>query len=96
MKILDDVYVVGGGEYGIGLSHFLDCNVYLIDGGTDAVVIDSGVGMDSKIILENIKNEKIDPEKISKLILTHAHLDHSGGSFNLKNMLDIKTMILLY
>ena len=48
MKILEDIYIVGGGEYGIGISNYLDCNVFLIDGGGDAVLIGSGVGQDTK------------------------------------------------
>lgn len=90
MKILEDIYVVGGGEYGIGISHYLDCNIYLIDCGNEAVLIDSGVGVDTDIILKNIENEKIDKNKIKKLILTHAHLDHSGGAHFLKQILNLK------
>jgi hydroxyacylglutathione hydrolase len=90
MKILEDIYIIGGGEYGIGISHNLDCNIFIIDCGSEAVMIDSGVGINSEIIVKNIENEKIDKNKIKKLILTHAHLDHSGGAHILKKMLDIK------
>ena len=90
MKILDDIYIVGGGEYGIGISHNSDCNIFLIDCGDEAVLIDSGVGVDSGIIIKNIENEGIDKNKIKKLILTHAHLDHSGGANVLKKVLDLK------
>ena len=43
MKIVEDIYVVGGGNYGIGISASLDCNIYLIDGGTESALIDAGV-----------------------------------------------------
>jgi glyoxylase-like metal-dependent hydrolase (beta-lactamase superfamily II) len=85
MKILEDVYVVGGGEYGIGLSGRLDCNMFLIDGGDDAVLIDAGVGDSTEKVIENIGKTSIELKKIRKLILTHAHLDHSGGAKDLKD-----------
>ena len=90
MKILKDIYIIGGGECGIGISNRVDCNVYLVDCGDEAVIIDSGVGVDTDIIIKNIENEKIDKNKINKLILTHAHLDHAGGAYNLKKVLDLK------
>ena len=55
MKLLEDIYIVGGGEYGIGISHNLDSNIFLIDCGDEAVLIDSGVGVDSGIIIKNIE-----------------------------------------
>jgi len=93
MKILEDIYIVGGGDYGIGISHSFDCNIFLIDGGDDAVLIESGVGQDTKKIIDNIAKINIDKEKISKLILTHAHLDHSGGAYDFKKMLGLKIYI---
>jgi len=84
MKIIDDIYVVGGGEYGIGLSSNLDCNMFVIDGGKEAALIDCGVGFKSEIILDNISKEKLNLKKIKKIFLTHAHLDHSGGAFFFK------------
>ena len=90
MKILEDIYVVGGGNSGIGISAPLDCNIYLIDGGTDSVLIDAGVGVNTKKIFDNILLESIDKKKISKLILTHAHLDHSGGAAQIKKFINPK------
>lgn len=48
MKLTDNVYLVGSGE--IGLTNQYDCHVYLIDGGSDAVLIDAGVGIESEKI----------------------------------------------
>jgi hydroxyacylglutathione hydrolase len=83
LKIIDDVYVVGGGIYGIGLSEELDCNVYLIDCGDEAVLIDCGIGVHEEVIAENI-NKECDIKKLKKLFITHAHLDHSGGAYYFK------------
>lgn len=84
MRLLKDVFVVGGGEYGIGLSHELDCNIYLVDCGDEAVLIDAGAGKETERILENAQGEGIRRQKIRTLVLTHAHLDHSGGAKYLK------------
>ena len=36
-------------------------------------------GADSEILFYNIKKLNIDPNKIDTIILSHSHLDHSGG-----------------
>ena len=36
MQISERVRLVGSGELGFQTSHPLDCNVFLLDGGTDA------------------------------------------------------------
>jgi glyoxylase-like metal-dependent hydrolase (beta-lactamase superfamily II) len=93
MKILDDIYAVGGGKYGIGISSELDCNVYLIDGGEELALIDAGVGAETERIIENVVKESLNKTKISKLILTHAHLDHAGGTARLKEILNLEVYI---
>ena len=35
MRLSDRVYLVGGGSLGFGISHELDCHVYLVDGGSE-------------------------------------------------------------
>lgn len=82
MKICDNIYLVGSGDSGFGLSNYLDCNVYLIDLGKDGLaLIDAGVGLDTEQIVDEIKNDGFDPHRIRYVFLTHAHIDHSGGSF---------------
>lgn len=77
MQLTENVYLIGSGE--IGLSNTYDCHVYLIDGGDDAVIIDAGVGIEPERLKENV--EKImDWNKVSRVICTHSHADHSGGS----------------
>ena len=43
MKLTEDVYLVGGGDYGFNLTHRLDCHTYLIDGGDELVLVDAGL-----------------------------------------------------
>ena len=93
MKIVEDVYLVGGGLYGFGISNDLDCNVFLVDGESEMALIDAGVGEDTSTIIDNIKKEGLDVSKVSKVILTHAHLDHSGGAAGLKKSLGLRVYI---
>jgi len=88
MKIHDRIYVIGGGDNSFGLSHALDCTVYLVDGGSEGVIIDSGGGLESHLILENLEAEGFSPAFISKILLTHAHADHCGGAAYLAKRCD--------
>lgn len=76
MELFKDIYLVGSGEF--GLSDPYDCHVYLIDGGEDAVLIDCGAGRDPHRILENAARY-VPAGRLSRLLLTHVHADHSGG-----------------
>lgn len=77
MKLTENVYLVGSGE--IGLTNDYDCHVYLIDGGSDAVLIDAGVGIETEKIKANVE-KYISWDKVSRILCTHSHADHSGGS----------------
>jgi glyoxylase-like metal-dependent hydrolase (beta-lactamase superfamily II) len=87
MRISDRVFLVGGGSAGFGLSHDSDCHVYLIDGGSEAALIDAGAGLGRDDILANIRGHGLATGKISHLFLTHLHADHSGGAAGLKEKL---------
>lgn len=83
MKIHDRIYVIGGGDNSFGLSHALDCTVYLLDGGTEGALIDAGSGLASTCILNNLSAAGFRPDFVSKILLTHAHADHCGGAAEL-------------
>jgi glyoxylase-like metal-dependent hydrolase (beta-lactamase superfamily II) len=82
MKLRDDVYLVGGGNMGFNLSGTLDCHVYLLDGGGELALIDTGLGDEASVgqIIANIEADGLDPQRITRLILTHYHADHAGGA----------------
>ena len=90
MKIAKDLYLVGDGA--IRLSNPMDCHVYLIDGGEKKVLIDSGVGVEPELILENIRNDGFNPADIDYLIVTHCHADHAGGCKYLREALSCSVM----
>jgi len=82
MQIGEKLYLVGAEEY--GLSHPLDCNCYLIDGGDELALVDNGTGMGGDDIIQNIKSHGFHPEKVRHLLVTHVHLGHWGASAELK------------
>ncbi len=95
MKITNDVYIVGSGGGGLGISNEYDCHIYLIDSGDGLALIDAGVGIEVQQILDNITEEGFDPFDITHLLLTHAHADHSGGCAELKSLLGLSVMMAL-
>ena len=90
MRITDEVYVVGGGvANAFGLSDDPDCHIYLVDGGDELALIDCGMasGNSPQRILDNVRAEGLDPEKIGKVIVTHYHMDHAGGAAHFRERL---------
>ena len=75
MKVSDGVYLVGGND----LSDPKDCCVYLVDGGDELALIDAGAGEGFPAICENLRDDGFDPRRLATLVLTHCHIDHSGG-----------------
>lgn len=82
MKLTEQVYLVAGSGYGISPSG--DCNCYVIDGGSELALIDTGGGFGVDHILENIKRDGLDPGKLTKTLVTHCHFDHIGGNYGIK------------
>jgi len=82
MKLTDRVYLVAGSGYGISPSG--DCNCYVVDGGSELALIDTGGGYGAKAILDNIKRDGLDPRKITKTLITHSHFDHIGGNYDIQ------------
>jgi hydroxyacylglutathione hydrolase len=80
MRLTEDVYLVGGGDYGFNLTHRLDSHVYLIDGGEELALVDAGFGPGREEILELIRDDGFDPSRISRIFITHSHADHVGGA----------------
>jgi glyoxylase-like metal-dependent hydrolase (beta-lactamase superfamily II) len=69
---------------GLSLTDPFDCHVYLLDGGNELALIDSGAGLGQDQILGIIKEGGFDPARIAHIILTHQHADHAGGAAGLR------------
>ena len=63
MRLTRDICLVGGGDSGFGLSAPLDCHIYVIDGGSEAAIVDAGMGGKygaTDQILMNIQESGVD------------------------------------
>ncbi len=87
-KILDDVFVVGGPN----ITDPSDCFVYLIDGKEKLCLIDSGVGRSFNSLIFNLEKVGFNPQNLSLIIATHAHIDHIGGLFWFKEKWGVKIL----
>jgi hydroxyacylglutathione hydrolase len=95
VRITDEVYVVGGGvTNAFGLSDDPDCHIYLVDGGDELALIDCGMASGDSLerILGNVRAEGLDPEKITKVIVTHYHMDHAGGAARFRERLGVEVV----
>jgi hydroxyacylglutathione hydrolase len=84
VRLTDRVYLVGSGSLGFGLTHRLDCHVYVVDGRTELALVDAGAGRAPELIIRRLEEEGLDTSKLRHLIFTHGHADHSGGGAALK------------
>ena len=85
-KITENIFQIGGGS----LSGSGDAGVFLVackDGSI--VLIDSGVNS-YEILIENVKEIGFSVDRIEVLILTHAHIDHTGSAAEFKKKLNLK------
>lgn len=94
MKLTSTIHVVGGGRFGFGISGELDCHVYLINSGNELALVDPGLGLghDFDTVLQNIRDDGLDPKRIRKLILTHYHCDHVGAAAEAQKRLDVEVI----
>src|SRR5947209_20299946 len=72
---------------GFDLTDSHDCHVYLVDGGSEAALIDAGAGYSADEILEGARATGVEDEQIRYLLLTHGHADHAGGAHALRSRL---------
>lgn len=87
-EIIKDIFIVGGPE----ITDHRDGCVYLINIG-ELILIDTGAGWSVNKIIKNILSLGLDPHKITKIILTHCHIDHVGGAPEFKKRFDSKIYI---
>jgi hydroxyacylglutathione hydrolase len=90
LQISERVRLVGSGELGFQTSHPLDCNVFLLDGGTEHALIDAGSGVEPERIVANIERAGIPTDRVRHLLLTHAHGDHAAGARFFRDRLGVE------
>ena len=82
MKITTRVSLAGSEQF--GLSHPLDCNCYLLDGGSALAIVDTGLGLGADEIIDNMAADGFDAARLTHILLTHAHPGHWGGANRLR------------
>jgi glyoxylase-like metal-dependent hydrolase (beta-lactamase superfamily II) len=88
LKITENIFIVGGPEITDGR----DGCVYLINLG-ELILIDTGAGWSVDKIVKNIEKLGFDPKNLSKVLLTHCHIDHIGGVPEIKKRFGSKIYI---
>jgi glyoxylase-like metal-dependent hydrolase (beta-lactamase superfamily II) len=88
VKIIDSVFQVGGD----GLSNPSDCCVYLVDGGSESALIDTGAGKNTSLLFDNIMATGVKLSNLKYIIVTHGHIDHIGGLAFLKDKLQAQVV----
>ncbi len=87
-EITAGVFQVGGD----GLSRGEDCCVYLVDGGTESALIDTGAGRSASMIIDNIRAIGVELSSLKYIVVTHGHIDHIGGLAFLKEQLQAQVI----
>ena len=89
--VTGNVYVVGCSSWN-GLRRLTrgegSANVFLLDGGSETALIDTGATAGCQDLLANISSLGIDLKKIRKILLTHSHFDHCDATAELLKTLD--------
>ena len=76
-QILPDILLVEG----LRIS-----NVYLIVSGAELTLIDTGMVGDAKQIVTQLRDSGYELKKLKRIILTHAHGDHTGSTRELVSL----------
>jgi hydroxyacylglutathione hydrolase len=86
VQLTEQVWLVGSGGTGFSTTHPRDCHVYLIASGGEGVLIDAGAGIHVSPLLAEIERAGA-ASVVDRILVTHAHADHSGGAAELKEAL---------
>lgn len=78
-EVFPGIFLVGGPQ----VSDPRDCLVYALDGKSEVALIDCGAGKSAGEILENIERVGLGSKPLTKIILTHCHVDHIGGAMSM-------------
>src|SRR4030067_3374324 len=87
-EIIKDIFIVGGPEITDGR----DGCIYLINLG-ELILIDTGAGWSVDKIINNVQWLGFDCKNLSKILLTHCHIDHIGGVSEIKKRYGSKIYI---
>ena len=87
-EIIKDIFIVGGPDITDGR----DGCVYLMSLG-ELILIDTGAGWSADKIINNINRLGLDCRNLSRILLTHCHIDHIGGAPEIKRRFGSKIYV---
>lgn len=91
MRLTENIYHVGCGAWNAtkALSRNGGCNVFAVDCGSELVLIDAGFpdGLDD--VFSNLRADGLDPARLKKVLVTHAHSDHVDALAELLRRVDV-------
>lgn len=91
MELLPQCHLVASGYLGFGLTSPWDSHAYLLVSGSDAVLIDTGCGLDDEAIERRI-TAVLGDARLRAILLTHSHADHSGGAAGLAEAFEVPVL----
>jgi glyoxylase-like metal-dependent hydrolase (beta-lactamase superfamily II) len=71
MEIVEGIHQVDG----------VNANVYLLIDGEELAVIDTGMPKNAEKILDYVHRINQQASDISRILLTHCHIDHVGSAY---------------
>ncbi len=87
-EIVKDIFIVGGPD----ITDPRDGCIYLLN-LDELVLIDTGAGWSIETIINNINILCLNCGKLSKILLTHCHIDHVGGAPEMRRRFGSKIYI---
>lgn len=87
-EIMKDIHIVGGPD----ITDARDGCIYLLNLG-ELILIDTGAGWSVDKVIKNIEKFGFDCKNLTRILLTHCHIDHIGAAPELKKRFGSKIYI---
>jgi glyoxylase-like metal-dependent hydrolase (beta-lactamase superfamily II) len=87
-EIVKDIFMVGGPD----ITDSRDGCVYLLN-FDELILIDTGAGWSVDKIINNVNRLGLNGKSLSRILLTHCHIDHIGGAPEIKRRFGSKIYI---
>jgi glyoxylase-like metal-dependent hydrolase (beta-lactamase superfamily II) len=71
----------------------VNANVYLVFDQEQLMLIDTGMPRNAKRILDYVHKMNRKPSEITRIVLTHCHMDHVGSAQQLKQLTNAKIAV---
>jgi glyoxylase-like metal-dependent hydrolase (beta-lactamase superfamily II) len=83
MEIIQGIHQVDG----------INANIYVVISGEKLIIVDTGMPKSAWKIVDYVHRIGQQSSNVSKILLTHCHMDHVGGACELKELTNAKVAI---